>query len=131
MDATANVVLERGGAAFRDSAIGTGPVYAAIRAVEKIVGHPFSLDDYRLNAVTEDRDALGEVVVRISDASGSYRGRGVSTDVIEASILACLSAVNRMLAGAALGTGAASKAQRSFENDMLSAGHSDKKEVRA
>lgn len=126
MSATANVILTRGGKTFQDSAIATGPVYAALRAVEKIIDHPFSLDDYHLNAVTEHRDALGEVTVRISDASGSYRGRGVSTDVIEASILACLSAVNRMLAGASLGTGAASKMQHSFENDMLSAGHSDK-----
>lgn len=126
MSATANVVLTRGDEKFQDSAIATGPVYASIRAVEKIIGHPFSLDDYHLNAVTEHRDALGEVTVKISDASGSYRGRGVSTDVIEASILACLSAVNRMLEGASLGTGAASKVQHSFENDMLSAGHSDK-----
>lgn len=126
MSATANVILTRGNETFQDSAIATGPVYASIRAVEKIIGHPFSLDDYHLNAVTEHRDALGEVTVKISDASGSYRGRGVSTDVIEASILACLSAVNRMLEGASLGTGAASKVQHSFENDMLSAGHSDK-----
>ena len=126
MSATANVILKRGEETFQDSAIGTGPVYAAIRAVEKIIGHPFSLDDYHLNAVTEHRDALGEVTVKISDASGSFRGRGVSTDVIEASILACLSAINKMLEGAALGSGAASKMQHSFENDMLSAGHSDK-----
>ena len=126
MSATANVVLTRSGETFQDSAIATGPVYAAIRAVEKIIAHPFSLDDYHLNAVTEHRDALGEVTVKISDASGSFRGRGVSTDVIEASILACLSAINRMLEGASLGSGAASKMQHSFENDMLSAGHTDK-----
>ena len=45
----------------------------------------------------ERRDALGEVLVKISDAKGTYRGRGVSTDVIEGSILALLVAVNRML----------------------------------
>ncbi|MBR3823041.1 MAG: 2-isopropylmalate synthase [Kiritimatiellae bacterium] len=126
MSATANVILTRGDQMFQDSAIATGPVYAAIRAVEKIIAHPFSLDDYHLNAVTEHRDALGEVTVKISDAYGSYRGRGVSTDVIEASILACLSAINKMLEGASLGSGAASKMQHSFENDMLSAGHTDK-----
>jgi 2-isopropylmalate synthase len=83
--------------------------------VEKIVKHPFVLEDYQLSAVTERRDALGEARVLISDGTGTYRGRGVSTDVIEASILACLAGVNAMLGSAqsALGTGAAADAQRS------------------
>ena len=109
------------GKTVREVAMATGPIYAAIKAVEKIIHHPFSLEEYQLSAVTEHRDALGEVRVVIADDSGKYRGRGVSTDIIEASILACLSGINAMLesGGAALGTGAASSAQRTFENDML------------
>ena len=49
------------------------------------------------HGVTEHRDALGEVLVKISDNHGVYRGRGVSTDVIEASLQSLLSAVNRMI----------------------------------
>ena len=129
MSATACVTLRKGKKSVQEVAIGTGPVYAAIRAVEKIIKHPFSLDDYNLSAVTEHRDALGEVQVKVSDETGTYRGRGVSTDVIEASILACLAGVNSMLAadGTALGTGAAGQAQRGFENENdLLKGHSDK-----
>lgn len=109
------------GKTAREVAMATGPIYAAIKAVEKIIRHPFSLEDYQLSAVTEHRDALGEVRVVVADESGMYRGRGVSTDIIEASILACLSGINAMLesGGTALGTGAASNAQRTFENDML------------
>ena len=58
----------------------------------------------------------------------AFRGRGVSTDIIEGSILSTLDAVNKMLDGpaTALSAGAASKAQHSFdEADMLS-GHTDK-----
>lgn len=129
MSSTADVTLVRGGKKYQEVALGTGPVYASIRAVEKIVRHPFSLDDYTIQAVTEDRDALGEVTVKISDATGTYRGRGVSTDIIEGSILACLSAVNKMLDEnqRGIGTGAASAVQHSFDNDLLSGGHTDKR----
>ena len=97
MSATAQITLVKGKRRVQEAAIGTGPIYAAFRAVEKIIRHRFVLEDYRIEAVTERRDALGEVLVKISDAKGSYRGRGVSTDVIEGSILALLVAVNRML----------------------------------
>ena len=97
MSATAQIALVRGKRRVQDAAIGTGPIYAAFRTVEKIIRHRFKLEDYRIEAVTERRDALGEVLVKISDSKGTYRGRGVSTDVIEGSILALLVAVNRML----------------------------------
>jgi 2-isopropylmalate synthase len=74
------------------------------------------------------RDALGEVLVKISDGTGFYRGRGVSTDVIEASILSCLSAVNHMLDESQLPAGSgmsAADSTMSFANDMLYE-HSDK-----
>ncbi|MBP5319859.1 MAG: 2-isopropylmalate synthase [Kiritimatiellae bacterium] len=97
MSATAQVTLVKGKRKVQDAALGTGPIYASFRAIEKIVKHKFVLEDYRIEAVTEHRDALGEVLVKISDGKGVYRGRGVSTDVIEGSILALLVAVNRML----------------------------------
>ncbi len=97
MSATAQITLVKGKRRVQDAAIGTGPIYAAFRAIEKIIRHRFVLEDYRIEAVTERRDALGEVLVKISDGKGTYRGRGVSTDVIEGSILALLVAVNRML----------------------------------
>lgn len=126
MDSTACIALRKGGKVYKDVAIGTGPVYASLRAVEKIIKHPFSLDDYFIQAVTEDRDALGEVQVRVSDQSGTYRGRGVSTDIIEASILSTLAAVNKMLSEkvSSLSQGQSAN-QMSFENDMLYE-HTDK-----
>ena len=128
MTSTACVTLKKGEKKYQEVALGTGPVYAALRAVEKIIRHPFSLEDYSLQAVTEHRDALGEAFVKISDGHGIYRGRGVSTDVIEASILSCLAAVNRMLdeASTALGGSIRPTTNPNFENDMLRS-HSDKK----
>lgn len=97
MTATACVTLRRDGRKMQAVEMATGPVYACFRAVERIIKHSYVLEDYQLRAVTEHRDALGEVLVKISDNHGVYRGRGVSTDVIEASLQSLLSAVNRMI----------------------------------
>jgi 2-isopropylmalate synthase len=97
MTATACVTLKRDGKRLQAVEMATGPVYACYKAVERIIKYPFVLEDYQLKAVTEHRDALGEVLVKISDSHGIYRGRGVSTDVIEASMHSLLAAVNRMV----------------------------------
>lgn len=98
MSATAQVMLERGGKRRQEAALGSGPVYASFAAIEKIVKRKFTLEDYQIRAVTERRDALGEVLVKITDrrTGKMHRGRGVSTDIIKGSILALLAAVNRM-----------------------------------
>jgi 2-isopropylmalate synthase len=97
MTTTACVTLRRGGRKMQAVEMATGPVYACYKAVERIIKHSYVLEDYQLRAVTEHRDALGEVLVKISDNHGVYRGRGVSTDILEASMQSLLSAVNRMI----------------------------------
>ncbi|MDR3243111.1 MAG: 2-isopropylmalate synthase [Clostridiales Family XIII bacterium] len=77
---------------------GEGPIDAAFKAIEKIIGRPLSLDDYQLNSVTEGEDALGDALVKIKGGDGTvFAGRGLSTDVIEASVSACINAVNKMI----------------------------------
>ncbi|NCD06507.1 MAG: 2-isopropylmalate synthase [Spirochaetia bacterium] len=127
MTSTACVTLLHKGKKYEEVAVGSGPVYAAIRAVEKIVKHPFGLYDYSLNAVTEHRDAQGEVFVKITDGEEFYRGRGVSTDVIEASILSTLAAVNHMINSNGLALGSSINAQQMDLSDDMLVGHSDKK----
>lgn len=78
-------------------ASGDGPIDASFKAIEKIIGIPFVLEDYQLNSVTEGEDALGDAFVKISIGSKKYSGRGLSTDVIEASIHAYINAVNKMI----------------------------------
>ena len=96
MKATAQVTLTRGGKKKAEAALGTGPVYASFAAIEKIIRQKITLEDYQIRAVTEHRDALGEVLVKVSGKSGTRRGRGVSTDIIEGSILAFLNAINKL-----------------------------------
>ena len=55
------------------------------------------LFDFNLKSVTEGKDALGAATVKIRYNGNIYAGRGLSTDVIESSIMAYINAVNKML----------------------------------
>ncbi len=94
---TATVSLRREGEAITDAATGDGPVDAVYAAIQRITGLAFTLTDYQLRAVTAGRDAQGEVTIEIEKDGRRIRARGVSTDVVEASGLAMLAAVNRLL----------------------------------
>ena len=74
---------------------GDGPVDACFKAADKIIGIKGELQDYRLEAVTRGKDAIGEVALKIKIGGRMFSGRGSSTDIIEASILAYLNAVNK------------------------------------
>ncbi len=65
--------------------------------MERAVGFALNLEDYSLKAVTGGKDALGEVIVRVSKNGNAFVGRGVSTDIIEASVRAYLNAINKAL----------------------------------
>lgn len=95
MTATSNVTLKHGEAELMEAANGNGHIEASYEAINKIVGKPFALESYSIKAVTEGSDALGEVTVKISDKEKMYIGKGVSTDIIEASIRAYVSAINK------------------------------------
>ncbi|MBR0597881.1 2-isopropylmalate synthase [Sinanaerobacter chloroacetimidivorans] len=95
---TAVLKVIKDGKAIEKVSRGDGPIDAAFKAIEKIVGMDLKLDDYQLQSVTEGMDALGDALVKISDENGEiYGGRGLSTDVIEASIQAYINAVNKMI----------------------------------
>jgi len=93
----ATVVLSYGKDEFKASAIGDGPVDAVYKAIEKITDINFKLENYKINSATSGKDAQGEVSVMISYKKKLYTGHGSSTDVVEASTKALLSALNRIL----------------------------------
>ncbi len=95
---TASVVLiTPDGQALSDAALGTGPVDAAFKAIDKIVSVPNVLAEFSVKSITEGIDAIGEVLVRIESNSITYTGRGADTDIIVASAKAYLNALNRLL----------------------------------
>ncbi|MDO8686052.1 MAG: 2-isopropylmalate synthase [Clostridiales bacterium] len=95
MVATSMVGLSRNGRTVMEAATGDGPVDASFNAMERAAGFSMTLEDYSLRAVTEGKDALGEVTVRVSVNGRGFVGRGISTDIIEASVKAYLNAMNR------------------------------------
>ncbi len=77
---------------------GDGPIDAAFWAVESVTGVKVVCKDFRVRSATLGRDALGEVQLEVEHDGKSYKGVGVSTDTVEATILAMLNATNRIAA---------------------------------
>ncbi|OPL08754.1 MAG: 2-isopropylmalate synthase [delta proteobacterium ML8_F1] len=97
LTSTATVTLESKGDTIEEVAIGDGPVDAAYNAIKKIVGIEGVLKEYKLDALTEGMDAQGEAMVTVIFEDRKYKGHGLSTDVLESSILAYIEAMNRIL----------------------------------
>lgn len=95
--ATATVSLYKNSVPVMEAATGDGPINAAFKAIERTVGFELELQDYSLKGVTEGTDALGEATVRVVKDDRIYVGRGVSTDIIEASVKAYINAINRVV----------------------------------
>jgi 2-isopropylmalate synthase len=89
----------RDGQVKQAAACGDGPVDAAYEAIRLATGQTPELENYSMRAITGGKEAMGEATVRIKDANRrTYIGRGVSTDIVEASAKAYLDAINRMTA---------------------------------
>lgn len=92
------VQVEYNGEIKQDVALGDGPIDAAYNAIDKLVeAPPHSLEDYSIHSISEGRDALGEVIVKIKMNNKIHTGRGLSTNIIEASILAYINGLNKAL----------------------------------
>jgi 2-isopropylmalate synthase len=76
---------------------GDGPVDAAYKAVDQLTGLTVKLEDYAVRAVTGGQEAMGEATVKIRDNGHQVIGRAVTTDVVEASVLAYVNAMNKIV----------------------------------
>ncbi|MFZ5590958.1 MAG: alpha-isopropylmalate synthase regulatory domain-containing protein, partial [Bacillota bacterium] len=95
---TATVGLLKEGQRLEEAACGNGPVDAICRAIDKVTGLSCTLVNWGIRAVTSGKDAIGEVTLKITlDGEKVVVGRGISTDVLEASARAYLNAVNKLL----------------------------------
>jgi 2-isopropylmalate synthase len=93
----ASVALQKSdGERHMEASAGDGPVDAVFKAIEKVTGIQARLRDYRIQAVTVGEDAQGEVSLEVEHDTGIYRGRALSTDIIEGSARAFLDVVNRI-----------------------------------
>jgi 2-isopropylmalate synthase len=95
--ATAFIELTKDSVSKNALSAGDGPIDAAFRAAEQIVGVHYELEDFQLQAVTGGREATGYALVKLRHGGKLFSGRGVATDIIGASIRAFLSAVNKII----------------------------------
>ena len=97
ISASAQITLEKGDTVLQGVCIGDGPVDAAFRAIDQIIGHHYELDDFQIQSVTEGKEAMGSALVKLRAGGKLYSGNGISTDIIGASIRAYLNAVNKIV----------------------------------
>ena len=95
--ATAHMKLVRDGKILEGVSLGDGAIDAAFHALEQITGCHFELDDFQIQAVTEGREAMGQTVVKLRSGGKVYSGKGISTDIVGASIAAYLNALNKIV----------------------------------
>ena len=92
----AEITLSISGTERQAQADGGGPVDAALKAIESVVGSNCELLLYSVNAITTGTDAQGEVTVRLARGGRIVNGQGADTDIIVASAKAYLNALNKL-----------------------------------
>ncbi len=96
---TSTVCLKKDGEKVEGVSLGDGPIDASFKAIDNIVNPPeHTFDIYTINSISEGKDTLGDVKVKLAAGDRTFVGRGLSTDIIEASIVAYLNAVNKLMA---------------------------------
>ena len=95
---TSCIKLKQADKVLEEVAIGSGPLDASFKAINRMLGLDIRLESFSLNAVTDGEDAIGEAVVKLEDPNGcTYTGTGLSTDIIESSIRAYVNGINKMM----------------------------------
>ena len=93
-----SICLKKEDGFIEETSLGDGAIDALYAAIDKIVQPPeHSLEKFNISAVSEGKDTLGEVTLKLKCGDKTYNGRGLSTDIIEAGIMAYLNAINKLM----------------------------------
>lgn len=91
-------MLQREGVNYEEVSLGQGPINAAYNAINKLTDHICEeMSNYTIHSVSDGNDALGEVTVKLRAKDKFVIGRGLSTNIIESSILAYINGINKLL----------------------------------
>lgn len=97
LSSSAQISMNKEGTTLNGISTGDGPIDAAFKALEQIIGRHYELDDFQIQSVTEGQGAMGSAIVKLRNEGKVYSGNGISTDIINASIRAYISAVNKIV----------------------------------
>lgn len=93
---TAHIFLDKDGETLSGLCAGDGPIDAAFLAIEQIIGRHYEMDDFQIAAVTQNRESMGDALVKLRHAGKIYAGKGISADINGAAIRAYLNALNKI-----------------------------------
>jgi len=93
---TAVLTLKKGGKEIEKAGKGDGLVDAVFNAIDRATGFKGKLENYTVKGITPGHDAQGEATVSLSIDGDEVHGRGVDTDVLQASAKAYLNGVNKL-----------------------------------
>lgn len=96
ISSTCHLRIRKNSGLLENVCVGNGPVDAAFKAMETVVGSRYELDDFNIRSVAEGREAMGETIIALRNKGKLFYGKGVSTDIVGSSILAYLDAVNKI-----------------------------------
>ena len=97
INATAQITLSGKDGKLFGVGAGDGPIDAAFKVIEQIIGHHYELDDFQIQTVTEGRESVGHALVKLRHDGKLYSGNGVSTDIVGASVRAYLNALSKIV----------------------------------
>ncbi|MBW9223575.1 2-isopropylmalate synthase [Methanothermococcus sp. SCGC AD-155-E23] len=95
---TASVILTIDGERHIASGVGVGPVDAAIKAIQSIIGEKIRLKEYSINAITGGTDALAEVTIKLEGYGREVTVKAANEDIVRASVEAVIEGINRVMA---------------------------------
>lgn len=95
---SASVKIRKGGKTFMASAVGTGPIDALYSAIADITQIKAKLAEYDISSISRGKDALGKVKVTIDHDSGKYIAKATDTNIVKASAMAYINAINSIIA---------------------------------
>ncbi len=94
---SASVMMKKGNEVFKSSSVGNGVVDALYAAIKDIVKMDVNLNEYKVSSVSKGKEALGKVRLQVSYNGKNYNARAIDTDVIKASALAFINAINNII----------------------------------
>ena len=97
ISSSAQITLTKDGKELSAVEMGDGPIDAAFKAIDKILGTHYELDDFQIQAITEGKGAMGSAIIKLRNEGKLYSGQGISTDIIAAGIRAYINAVNKIV----------------------------------
>lgn len=95
---SASVKISRGADVYKASAVGSGPIDALYSAISDITKIDIKLVEYNISSVSRGKEALGKVKITVEHEDETYIAKAADTDILKASALAYVNAINSIIA---------------------------------